>query len=60
MSNLCTIKYKEKVIYVFGSGECLALGMSWHLDNGFWNIFIDTFIGWMCVGFKVSQYVWPI
>lgn len=39
-------------------GMCLALGMAWHLDNGFWNIFIDALLGWIYVAFKLSQHLW--
>jgi hypothetical protein len=44
---------------LFATGKMLALGMAWHLDSGFWSILIDTLLGWIYVGFKVAEYVWP-
>ncbi len=39
----------------FPCGSSIALGMAWNLDSGFWNILIDTILGWIYVGYKVSQ-----
>lgn len=38
----------------------IALGMAWHLDSGFWNVLLDCCLGWIYVGFKVSQLLWFI
>lgn len=40
-------------------GCWIALGMSWHLDSG-WGVFFDTLLGWIYVGYKLAQYIWPI
>lgn len=40
-------------------GTYIALGIGWHLDSGFWNIFVDAFLGWIYVGYKISQLLWP-
>lgn len=40
------------------SGMLVAIGIAWHLDSGFWNIFIDAILGWIYVAFKLAQYVW--
>jgi hypothetical protein len=40
-------------------GCWIALGIAWHLDSGFWNIFFDTLLGWIYIGFKLAQYIWP-
>jgi len=41
-------------------GHCLALGMAWHLDNGFWSIFFETLLGWIYVAYKITEKFWPI
>ncbi len=47
-------------ITIFGSmGSFIALGMAWHLDSGFLNILIDTILGWIYIGYKISQFYWP-
>lgn len=40
-------------------GAWVALGMAWHLDNGFWTILGEALLGWVYVGYKVAQYIWP-
>lgn len=42
--------------YTFVNGMLAALGMSWVLDNGFWNILIDTLLGWIYVSYKITQF----
>ena len=39
----------------FSCGSAIALGMAWHLNSGFWNIFIDTMLGFIYVSYKVTQ-----
>lgn len=41
-------------------GCWIALGMSWHLDSGFWDILADALLGWVYIGFKISQCIWPM
>lgn len=45
---------------IFASGKMIALGMAWHLDNGFWTILGESLLGWVYVGYKVAQYILPI
>ena len=45
-------------VYV-GMGQSIALGIAWHLDSGFWDIFFDCILGWIYIGFKISQLLWP-
>jgi hypothetical protein len=57
------ITYKDKTILdyeLFSVGRLLALGMAWHFYSGFWNIFLDTFLGWIYVGYKCVKLLWPI
>jgi len=42
----------------FFSGSTAALGLAWHLDNGFWNIFWDTFMGWAYVAYELAKHYW--
>lgn len=44
---------------LFFMGDALALGVSWHLDSGFWNILLDTLLGWIYIGFKAAEYICP-
>ncbi len=37
-------------------GEGIALGVAWHLDHGFWNILLDTILGWIYVAYKLTQF----
>jgi hypothetical protein len=39
-------------------GCWIALGMAWHLDSGI-DVLIDSLLGWIYVGFKIAQYIWP-
>ncbi len=41
-------------------GAWVALGMAWHLDNGFWAILGEALLGWVYVGYKVAQHIWPM
>lgn len=42
------------------SGKFIALGVAWHLDNGFWSILGEALLGWVYVGYKVAQHIWPM
>lgn len=37
------------------AGNSLALGMAWHLDNGFFTILGETFLGWIYVAYKLTE-----
>lgn len=52
--------YKVIVRNMFSMGQSIALGIAWNLDNGFWHILLDYFLGWIYVAFKIAQYLWPV
>lgn len=35
----------------------IALGMAYCLDNGFWNILLDTLLGGIYIAYKITQIV---
>ena len=39
------------------SAHLIALGVAWHLDNGFWSILIDSLLGWVYIAYKTAQFV---
>ncbi len=51
---------KKNINLIICGGQALALGISWHLDSGFFNILVDTILGWVYVAYKISQFVWPV
>jgi len=38
-------------------GMSWALGITWHIDSGFWSILTNTLLGWIYVAYKLTQYV---
>lgn len=38
-------------------GQMIALGVSWHMDHGFWKILGETLLGWVYVSYKITQHV---
>ena len=53
------MKVNESLWAASSCGNSLALGIAWHLDYGFWSILGDALLGWIYVGYKVAQFVWP-